>query len=131
MLMIVPHSLEHTPATRPLERAEAEALAESIRAFGAASRLRLMAALLGGERTVDDLAQASELTPSAASQQLRVLRQHRLVAVRRDGRRSYYRLHDSHVADLLVAIRHHYEHLDTPPWTMPVPETAGRTWSGG
>jgi ArsR family transcriptional regulator, nickel/cobalt-responsive transcriptional repressor len=120
----MPHPLEHTPATSPLGRAEAEVLAESLRAFGAASRLRLMAALLAGERTVEDLARASELTPSAASQQLRVLRQLRLVAVRREGRRSYYRLHDSHVADLLVAIRHHYEHLDAANWPPGLPDRA-------
>jgi DNA-binding transcriptional ArsR family regulator len=66
---------------------------------------------LRGERTVDDLAAASGLTQSAASQQLAVLRRHRLVAVRRDGRHSHYRLHDSHVADLLAAIRHHHEHI--------------------
>ncbi len=107
----VPHPLEHGSPTRPLDQPEADALAESMRAFGTASRLRLMSALLGGERTVDDLAAASGLTQSAASQQLAVLRRHRLVAVRRNGRHSYYRLHDSHVADLLAAIRHHHEHL--------------------
>lgn len=128
----MPHPLEHTPATSPLGRAEAEVLAESLRAFGAASRLRLMAALLAGERTVENLARAGELTPSAASQQLRVLRQLRLVAVRREGRRSYYRLHDSHVADLLVAIRHHYEHLEAASWPPARPEArTERDQSGG
>lgn len=107
----MPHPLEHDSPTRPLGRPEAEALAESMRAFGTASRLRLMSALLQGERTVEELAAGNGLTHSAASQQLRVLRQHRLVSVRRHGRNSYYRLHDSHVADLLAAIRHHYEHL--------------------
>ena len=107
----MPHAAEHGSPGRPLDQLEADALAESMRAFGTASRLRLMSALLRGERTVDDLAADTGLTQSAASQQLAVLRRHRLVAVRRHGRRSYYRLHDSHVADLLVAIRHHHEHL--------------------
>lgn len=120
----VPHPLEHDSPTRPLGQPEAETLAGSMRAFGTASRLRLMSTLLQGERTVEELAVGTGLTHSAASQQLRVLRQHRLVAFRRHGRHSYYRLHDSHVADLLAAIRHHHEHLDLdlphlPPEEIP------------
>jgi DNA-binding transcriptional ArsR family regulator len=106
----VPHSFEHEPVDRPLEVEEAEALAEAMRVFGAGSRLRLLWAMLGGERTVEQLVESTGLAPSAASQQLRLLRQGRLVAVRRDGRHAFYRLHDHHVAELLAAIRHHYEH---------------------
>ena len=108
----MPHRSEHRPVGRPLQVEEAEALAEAMRAFGAASRLRLLWAMLEGERTVEQLADATGLAPSAASQQLRLLRQGRLVAVRRDGRHAFYRLHDHHVAELLAAIRHHYEHTD-------------------
>lgn len=120
----MPHPLEHDSPARPLGQPEAEALAESMRVFGTASRLRLMSALLAGERTVEELAVSSGLTQSAASQQLRVLRQHRLVSVRRHGRHSHYRLHDSHVADLLAAIRHHHEHLTLDVPHRPAEETA-------
>lgn len=107
----MPHPSEHRAVEAPLDAAEAEALAEAMRAFGTASRLRLMWAMLGGERTVDDLAQATGLGASVTSHQLRLLRHGRLVAVRRAGRHAYYRLHDHHVADLLAAIRHHHEHV--------------------
>jgi DNA-binding transcriptional ArsR family regulator len=107
----VPDASEHGAAERPLERDEAEALAEAMRAFGTASRLRLLWAMLAGERTVEQLVRLTGLAPSAASQQLRLLRQGRLVAVRRDGRHAYYRLHDHHVGELLAAIRHHHEHV--------------------
>jgi DNA-binding transcriptional ArsR family regulator len=110
----VPHASEHEPAERPLDRDEAEALAEAMRAFGAASRLRLLWAMLPGEQTVEELVEATGIAPSAASQQLRLLRQGRLVSVRRDGRHAYYRLHDDHVAELLAAIRHHHEHARSP-----------------
>lgn len=93
---------------------EAESLAESMRAFGAGSRLRLLWSMLDGERTVEELAELTGLAPSAASQQLRLLRQGRLVAVRRAGRHAYYRLHDHHVGEMLAAIRHHNEHLELP-----------------
>jgi DNA-binding transcriptional ArsR family regulator len=107
----VPHASEHQDPQRPLRVHEAEALAETMRAFGAGSRLRLLWVLLGGEHTVEELAEATELGPSATSQQLRLLRQGRLVAVRRNGRHAYYRLHDHHLVDLLAAIRHHHEHV--------------------
>ena len=118
----MPHPLEHGPAHRTLTTAEAEALAESVRAFGAGSRLRLLWTLLDGERTVEELAEATELGSSAASHQLRLLRQGRLVAVRREGRHAYYRLHDHHIADLLSALRHHHEHV-SPSWSPTIPDT--------
>lgn len=107
----MPHASEHLTSTSPLGVAEADALAEAMRAFGAGSRLRLLWAMLAGERTVEELVEATGLAQSAASHQLRHLRQGRLVAVRRDGRQAYYRLHDHHVAELLAAIRSHYEHV--------------------
>ena len=123
----MPHPAEHRSAERPLTAGEAESLAESMRAFGAGSRLRLLWAMHAGERTVEELVELTGLAPSAASQQLRLLRQGRLVAVRRAGRHAYYRLHDHHVAELLAAIRHHHEHLEPPQTGTPplVDERAG------
>lgn len=106
----MPSREDHPAPSRPLERQEAEDLAELMTAFATASRLRLLYALYGMERTVEELAAATELAPSVVSQQLRVLRLFRLVKGRRDGRHVRYRLHDDHVADLLAAIRHHGEH---------------------
>lgn len=107
----MPQPSEHGTTEQPLSVDEAEALAGSMRAFGAGSRLRLLWALLPGERTVDELAEATGLGQSATSHQLRLLRQGRLVAVRRDGRHAHYRLHDHHVGELLHALRHHHEHV--------------------
>src|SRR5215213_1192497 len=101
----MPHPLQHQSAARPLEAEEAVALAQAMRAFGTASRLRLLWAMLEGEATVETLADVAGLTPSAASQQLRLLRHTRLVSVRREARHAYYRLHDHHLVDLLAAIR--------------------------
>jgi DNA-binding transcriptional ArsR family regulator len=117
------HPSEHEPPDRPLGLEEAEDLAEAMRAFGTASRLRLLWAMLDGERTVGELTAATGMAQSAASQQLRLLRQGRLVAVRRSGRRAYYRLHDHHVRDLLAAIRHHHEHVHPP---APIDVASGR-----
>jgi DNA-binding transcriptional ArsR family regulator len=123
----MPHPSEHHPVDRALGDQEAEALAEAMRAFGTASRLRLMWAMLDGEHTVEDLSQSTGIAPSATSHQLRLLRQGRLVRVRRSGRYAYYSLHDHHVADLLAAIRHHHEHVHPPqPQAIPAASAAAR-----
>lgn len=121
----MPHPSEHDDPRRPLDFDEAEALAESIRAFGTGSRLRLLWALLDGDMTVDELAERAELSQSAASHQLRLLRQSRLVAVRRSGRHAHYRLFDHHVVDLLAALRHHHEHVNPPAPEPGLPAPGG------
>ena len=118
----MPRSTEHELNT-PLAGEEAETLAEAMRAFGTASRLRLLWAMRDQERTVEELVTETGMSSSAASQQLRLLRQARLVAVRRSGRHAFYRLHDHHVADLLNAIRSHFEHVHTPEQASPVEAT--------
>jgi DNA-binding transcriptional ArsR family regulator len=118
----MPHPAEHE-LNRSLALEEAETLAEAMRAFGTASRLRLLWAMREEERTVEELVAETGMSSSAASQQLRLLRQARLVAVRRSGRHAYYRLHDHHVADLLGAIRSHYDHAHQP--AQPTPAELG------
>jgi len=116
----VPHPSEHRSATQPLNDGEADELAETLRALGSPGRLRLLMELVDGEQTVEHLALASHLSPSATSHNLRILRSLRLVTPRRVGRHVVYALHDHHIADLLAAIRHHHEHVnpsaDVPPW---------------
>ena len=108
----MPRFEEHLSPARPLADGEAERLAERMAAFATASRLKLLYALIGGELAVEALADRAGLTANAVSQQLRVLRHLRLVAVRRDGRRMLYRLHDEHLIQLLGAIRHQNEHAE-------------------
>jgi len=110
MMSAMPHPQEHLPASRPLASGEAERVAELMAAFTAASRVRLLYALLAGEAQVDELAARTGMTPNAVSQQLRVLRHLRMVIARRVARTARYRLHDEHIADLLAAVRHHVEH---------------------
>lgn len=76
--------------------------------LGDPNRLCLLLSLLeAGELCVCDLAAAAGLGESATSHALRLLRAHRVVKVRRDGRRAYYSLTDGHVRMLLdVAVEH-------------------------
>jgi DNA-binding transcriptional ArsR family regulator len=121
----MPHPSEHDPAGRPLGADEAAELAETLKALASAGRLRLLTALLAGERNVESLAAAAALSLSATSHHLRLLRALRLVRARRDGRHVFYRLHDDHLADLLAAVRNHYEHVH-PPAPVRVPAIAER-----
>ncbi len=73
-------------------------------------RLSLLAELLAGERNVGELAAATGASESGTSHALRLLRAHRVVAVRRDGRQAYYRLTDDHVRQLLDVALAHVEH---------------------
>ena len=117
----MPHPAEHDPPTRVLGGEEAEELTETLKALASPGRLRLLTDLLGGPRTVEQLAAAAELSVSATSHHLRLLRSLRLVRARRDGRHVYYTLHDHHIADLLAAVRHHHEHVHPPaPHELPL-----------
>ena len=76
------------------------------------SRLRLLIGLLDGELCVSDLAVVAGQSESAASHALRLLRAHRVVAARREGRLAYYRLADAHVRMLLDVAIAHSEHTE-------------------
>lgn len=75
------------------------------KALAAPARLELLDLLGQGERTVDALARACELSVANASQHLQALYAARLVDSRRDGQRIYYRLADPAVAALFRALR--------------------------
>jgi len=114
----MPHPAEHSAPARVLGGDEAEELTETLKALASPGRLRLLTDLLGGPRTVEQLAAAAELSVSATSHHLRLLRSLRLVRARRDGRHVFYALHDHHIGDLLAAVRHHHEHVHPPAAEM-------------
>ena len=82
---------------------ELETLAELYRSFGDMSRLRIMNVLARGEICVGDLATTLDMTQSAVSHQLKVLKASRLVKSRRDGKQILYSLDDDHVHSILLA----------------------------
>jgi len=87
----------------PLGKTVAGRLADTMFALSTPSRVLILGCLLDGPRSVGDLAEMLGMEQSAVSHQLRVLREHRLVRVERDGRRRVYGLYDEHVAVLLRA----------------------------
>lgn len=86
---------------------EPEMLAGFFSTFGDATRIRILNALMKGEICVGDLANELDMTQSAISHQLKVLKASRLVKSRREGKQVYYSLDDEHVqAILLSGIEH-------------------------
>lgn len=85
----------------------AEAMAALFGILGDPTRMRVLVALSSGELCVNDLATAIGVNRTTVSHQLKVLRDHRLVRRRRDGKVAYYQLDDDHVTALLrMAIDH-------------------------
>lgn len=85
-------------------------LAETFQAIADPTRVRILYALSRGELCVGDLAALLDLTPSAVSHQLRLLRGLRLVRRRRAGRHIIYALDDDHVMQLLAQGLEHVRH---------------------
>lgn len=82
-------------------------LAETFRALGDPTRVRMLDALSHGELCVCDLATLLGLSESAVSHQLRLLRTMRLLRARRDGRMVFYALDDQHIVMLFrQGLRH-------------------------
>jgi ArsR family transcriptional regulator len=102
----VPEAFVDDSRVRRVQRAlvspdAALALAETFSLLGDATRTRILHALSVDELCVSDLAGVLGISPSAASHQLRLLRDRRLVAVRREGKRTYYHLQDEHIRTLV------------------------------
>lgn len=85
-------------------------LADVFNLLGEPSRVSILIALLTGPMAVRDLAAVVELSESATSHALRLLRAHRVVDVHREGRNAYYALADSHVRLLLDLALEHVGH---------------------
>jgi len=84
-----------------LNESDRDRLGNLFKAMGDPTRLKIMQALRSGEMCVCDLASFLEISESAASHQLRTLRQLCLVANRREGPILYYRLNDEHIGQLI------------------------------
>jgi DNA-binding transcriptional ArsR family regulator len=95
---------------RIIDSAEAGELAGIFQVMGDPSRLRIISLLSQGELCVCDIAAALEMSQSAISHQLRVMRMAKLVKYRKDGRVAYYSLDDDHVQKLFTQGLDHIGH---------------------
>ena len=75
-------------------------LSELFKVLGDQTRTKILTVLEIHELCVNDIASALNMTKSAVSHQLRILRQSRLIKSRRDGKEIIYSLDDNHVSQL-------------------------------
>jgi len=72
-------------------------LADLFKTMGDPTRIKILYALKERELCVCDLSELLDMSSSAISHQLRVLRNNKLVKYRKEGRSVYYSLDDDHV----------------------------------
>lgn len=91
------------------EETELYDLAELFKVFGDSTRIRILFVLFEAEVCVCDLAQVLNMTQSAISHQLKILKQNKLVKNRREGKSIFYSLADEHVRTIIAMGREHIE----------------------
>ena len=84
-------------------------LAELFKVFGDTTRIRILYVLFESEMCVCDIAELLNMSQSAISHQLRVLKQSRLVRSRREGKTVFYSLADEHVRTIIGQGMEHIE----------------------
>lgn len=91
-----------------LEEEELYELADLFKIFGDSTRIKILYALSESEMCVCDIAQRLNMTQSAISHQLKILKQSKLVKNRREGKTVFYSLADGHVKTIM---RHGLDHV--------------------
>lgn len=86
----------------PSRAIAARELSKFLGVFSHPDRLRIVEELRDGERDVNALQEALGVSHSRTSQNLAVLRSHRVVVERREGRHVFYRLTHPDVAEWLL-----------------------------
>ena len=86
-------------------------LAEFYKLFADSTRMKIIYALLKKELCVCDIAAIVNTTQSAISHQLRLLKQSKLVKVRKEGKVVYYSLDDDHIEQIVMKGCEHIEEL--------------------
>jgi len=85
-----------------LDDAAAAGLAEIFSLLGDHTRVRILHALTLGELCVCDISAVLNVSSSAISHQLRLLRTAKLVKARKEGKNVFYSLDDCHVHSLIA-----------------------------
>lgn len=91
-----------------LDDSRFDELADFYKIFGDSTRLKILLALRDGEASVTELSERVNMTQSAVSHQLRILKQSRLARVRREGKNSFYSFDDEHI---LLILKFGIEHI--------------------
>lgn len=100
----------HSIKSRMLDKNTLISLAEIFKLMGDPTRVKIIYALSQQELCVCDIAAVLDLSQSAVSHQLRLLRNARLVRFRKDGKIVYYSIDDAHITNLFNECLDHVNH---------------------
>jgi ArsR family transcriptional regulator, zinc-responsive transcriptional repressor len=81
-----------------------EQAAECLKTLAHPHRLRMVQMLLGGRYTVGELAEACNIPSHMASEHLRLMQRCGFMTGERDGRKTYYRIAEPHLANIMACI---------------------------
>ena len=84
-------------------------LAELFKIFGDSTRIKILFVLCDSEMNVGELDETLNMTQSAISHQLKILKQSKLVKSRRDGKSIIYAIADEHVKSIIQIGMEHIE----------------------
>lgn len=84
-------------------------MAELFKVFADSTRIRILYAMFDSEMNVSQICDRVEISISAVSHQLRLLKQSKLVKSRKEGRKAYYMLADDHVKTIIGMAKEHIE----------------------
>ncbi len=82
-------------------------MCQILKLLGDPTRMKIIFSLLNGEMCVLHIAEAVEVNQSAVSQQLRLLKDNKLIKSRRDGKNILYSIADEHVIDIVNLAKAH------------------------
>lgn len=97
----------YMPRTKSLNLIPLDALedaAECLRTLAHPHRLRMVQMLLQQEHTVGDLATACDIQPHMASEHLRLMKDRGLLANRREGRNTFYRIEEAGLRSIMACV---------------------------
>ncbi len=86
-------------------------LAELFKIFGDSTRIKIINVLIDGELCVNDISEKINVSQSAVSHQLRILKSSKLVKYRKEGQTTYYSLDDDHVEKIFRIGCEHLEEI--------------------
>ena len=89
------------------EEEKIEKLSQNIKIIGDKNRLKILLYLMEGEKCVGDIAENINVSQSATSHQLRILKDANILKSKKDGNLIYYSIADNHVCVLIETLVEH------------------------
>ena len=108
---LVPESIEQVQRNMP-DDADIEKVVSFYKVLADKTRLRILYAIKEQEMCAGDIAVLLDMTKSAVSHQLAVMRNMHQIKSRRDGKNVFYSLDDEHIVDILEEAMVHMVHAE-------------------